>query len=105
MPSRTRWRLGRDIPLVEADEAARLLDEGASRAAGTEQAVRTEATAVPVVESSRSFQTRLGTALATFNGCLQERGFQFVGLPARPAPPSSSSVPSSVSAPSSRPSA
>lgn len=70
-----------DVQVVDADEAARLLDEGNAQAAAAEQAVRTEATAVPVVESSRSFQTRLGTALATFNGCLQERGFQFVGLP------------------------
>ena len=70
-----------EIKVVDADEAERLLDDGAARAAGNEQSVRTEATAVPVVESGRDFQTRLGTALASFNGCLQERGFQFVGLP------------------------
>ena len=70
-----------DIQVVDADEAARMLEDGATRAADGGDVERTAATAVPVVESSRSFQTRLGTALATFNGCLQERGFRFVGIP------------------------
>lgn len=70
-----------ELQIVEADEAERLLDEGASRSAEGGETVRTDATTVPVVESNRSFQTRLGSALASFNGCLQERGFRFVGLP------------------------
>ncbi len=79
-----------EIKVVDADEAERLLDEGASRAAGNEETVRTDATTVSVVESGRSFQTRLGTALATFNGCLQERGFQFVGIPGQTDDPTAS---------------
>lgn len=68
-----------DVQIVPADEAAELLARGQARGTGPGPE-RTEAT-VAVAESSRSFQTRLGTALATFNGCLQERGLAFVGLP------------------------
>ncbi len=63
-----------DVQVVPADEAARLLADGSAGAEGS-------AATVPVVESSRSFQTRLGRALVDFNGCLQDRGFTFVGLP------------------------
>ncbi|MGF1598733.1 MAG: hypothetical protein ACFCVK_17695 [Acidimicrobiales bacterium] len=68
-----------DVQVVPPDEAARLLDEGRDRVAAVAPA-GPEAT-VAADESSRSFQTRLGTALVVFNGCLDERGFRFVGLP------------------------
>lgn len=70
-----------EVQVVSADEASRLLDESQARAADEDDSIRTLATTLPVVESSRSFQTRLGSALATFNGCLAERGLRFVGIP------------------------
>ena len=71
-----------DVQVVEADEAAALLEAGRSRAG---RASRSEssptATTLSVTEANRSFQVRLGTALTVFNTCLGDLGITFVGIP------------------------
>ncbi|MEL6982661.1 MAG: hypothetical protein AAFO29_09590 [Actinomycetota bacterium] len=71
-----------DIQVVSAEEAARLLAEGESRAgAATRSETEATDTTLSVTEADRSFQVRLGTALTVFNTCLGDAGFTFVGLP------------------------
>lgn len=63
------------VQIVEADEAEDLLEEGQERATSS------TSTTLAVSEASRSFQTRLGTALTVFNTCLGDVGYAFVGIP------------------------
>ncbi len=64
---------------MSPEQARALLagDDSATDAGGDREPDQTLA----VTEASRSFQTRLSTALTTFTICLDERGLSFIGLP------------------------
>lgn len=74
-----------EVQVVPADVARDLLAGGADRA-GAATRVESEAatgTTLPISQAEQGFQARLSTALGVFNTCLQEEGYEFVGLPGR----------------------
>jgi len=75
-----------DAVRVMSPEDARELLDGGGGTVGDAQRTGAARDQLEVVESGRSFQTRLGTALTTFNTCLADRGFEFIGLPGQGNP-------------------
>ncbi len=74
-------RTADQVQIVSPEEAARLLEEGESRAGDANRVDAATATTLGVTEANRSFQVELGTALTIFNSCLGDAGFTFVGIP------------------------
>ncbi|MEM9131765.1 MAG: hypothetical protein AAF962_09705 [Actinomycetota bacterium] len=74
-------RTADEVQIVSPEEAARLLEEGQSRAGDATRVDAATASTLAVTEANRSFQVELGTALTIFNSCLGDAGFVFVGIP------------------------